>query len=268
VDLANPTMSSGQGKAMLWVYNANHNQFNSIWASEAAAMPRASQEQIAKVHFGALAQAVLLRRPEYFAVLEDHAMATGWVPAGTEFVSQYQGPDRFFVQHHQEGAAPPVVSLPAQGTVFADSVTATRALTALVPGVTTTLTLRLAWSASGGRLLVRVDPATVPAERYKVLSLRVGQSVDAANPAHRDQDFTLEVSSGSRTLAIAASAIHRLLYPAATIGGQKIMMQTLRLPVQCLIEAGVDPTDLRAISFVCDRQPAGVVFVGDLQFST
>jgi hypothetical protein len=268
VDLANPTVSSGQWKAMLWVYNANHNQFNSIWASEAAAMPRASQEQIAKVHFGALAQAVLLRRPEYFAVLEDHAVATGWVPAGTEFVSQYQGPDRFFVQHHQEGAAPPVVSLPAQGTVFADSVTATRALTALVPGVTTTLTLRLAWSASGGRLLVRVDPATVPAERYKVLSLRVGQSVDAANPANRDQDFTLEVSSGSRTLAIAASSIHRLLYPAATIGGQKIMMQTLRLPVQRLIEEGVDPTDLRAISFVFDRRPAGVVFVGDLQFST
>ena len=268
VDLANPTVSSGQWKAMLWVYNANHNQFNSIWASEAAAMPRASQEQIAKVHFGALAQAVLLRRPEYFAVLEDHAVATGWVPAGTEFVSQYQGPDRFFVQHHQEGAAPPVVSLPAQGTVFADSVTATRALTALVPGVTTTLTLRLAWSASGGRLLVRVDPATVPAERYKVLSLRVGQSVDAANPANRDQDFTLEVSSGSRTLAIAASSIHRLLYPAATIGGQKIMMQTLRLPVQRLLEEGVDPTDLRAISFVFDRRPAGVVFVGDLQFST
>ena len=268
VDLANPTVSSGQWKAMLWVYNANHNQFNSIWASEAAAMPRASQEQIAKVHFGALAQAVLLRRPEYFAVLEDHAVATGWVPVGTEFVSQYQGPDRFFVQHHQEGAAPPVVSLPAQGTVFADSVTATRALTALVPGVTTTLTLRLAWSASGGRLLVRVAPATVPAERYKVLSLRVGQSVDAANPANRDQDFTLEVSSGSRTLAIAASSIHRLLYPAATIGGQKIMMQTLRLPVQHLIEEGVDPTDLRAISFVFDRRPAGVVFVGDLQFST
>ena len=77
VDLANPTVSSGQWKAMLWVYNANHNQFNSIWLSEAAAMPRASQEQIAKVHFGALAQAVLLRRPEYFAVLEDHAVATG-----------------------------------------------------------------------------------------------------------------------------------------------------------------------------------------------
>ena len=46
------------------------------------------------------------------------------------------------------------------------------------------------------------------------------------------------------------------------------MMQTLRLPVQRLIEEGVDPTDLRTISFVFDRRPAGVVFVGDLQFST
>src|SRR5262249_51627629 len=65
VDLANPTVSDGKFKAMLWVHKANHNQFNSIWASETApgvAMPRASQEEIAKVHLGALAQLVLLDR--------------------------------------------------------------------------------------------------------------------------------------------------------------------------------------------------------------
>ena len=75
VDLANPTVSDGKFKAMLWVHKANHNQFNSIWASETApgvAMPRASQEEIAKVHIGALAQAVLLDRAEYLDVLRDH----------------------------------------------------------------------------------------------------------------------------------------------------------------------------------------------------
>ena len=118
-------------------------------------MPRASQEQIAKVHFGALAQAVLLRRPEYFAVLEDHAVATGWVPAGTEFVSQHQGPDRFFVQHHQKAPRRPWSHCPPREPCLPIAWYMTRALTALVPGVTTTLTLRLAWSASGGRLLVR-----------------------------------------------------------------------------------------------------------------
>ena len=115
MDLANPTVSDSKFKAMLWVHKANHNQFNSIWASETApgvAMPRPSQEQIARVHLGALAQAVLLDRREYFVVLRDHAVATAWDPVGTELVSQYQGPERIFVQHNQEGLAPPVVSLP------------------------------------------------------------------------------------------------------------------------------------------------------------
>jgi Chlorophyllase enzyme len=272
VDLANPTVSDGKFKAMLWVHKANHNQFNSIWASETppgVAMPRASQEEVAKVHLGALAQAVLLDRAEYLDVLRDHGAAVAWDPAGTEFVSQYQDPERVFIQHNQEGVAAPVVSLPVQGTVAADSVVAARQLTALVGGApTTTITLRLVWSALGSRLLLRVDPSTLPAERYKTLALRVGQSTEANNAANRDQDFTLEVSSGSRTAAIPASSLHRLLYPdPPPFGPAKIMMQTLRLPVERLVECGVDPTDLRSIALVFDRRATGTVYVGDLQCS-
>ena len=95
---------------------------------------RASQEEVAKVHLGALAQAVLLDRAEYLDVLRDHGAAVAWDPAGAEFVSQYQDPERIFVQHNQEGLAAPVVSLPVQGTVLADSVVAARQLTALVGG--------------------------------------------------------------------------------------------------------------------------------------
>ena len=62
---------------------------------------RGPAEQIARVHLGALAQAVLLGRREYFAVLRDHAVATARDPAGTELVSQYQDPKRIFVQHNQ-----------------------------------------------------------------------------------------------------------------------------------------------------------------------
>src|SRR5262249_1206617 len=185
VDLANPTVSDGKFKAMLWVHKANHNQFNSIWASETApgvAMARPSQEQIAKVHLGALALAVLLGRAEYLDVLRDHGAAVPWDPAGTEFVSQYQDPTRIFVQHNQEGIGAPVVSLPVQGTVATDGVVATRQLTTLVGGAaTTTITLRLAWSALGSRVLLIVDPSTLPTERYKTVALRVGQSTEASN---------------------------------------------------------------------------------------
>jgi hypothetical protein len=232
-------------------------------------MPRESQEQIARVHLGALAQAVLLDRPEYFQVLHDHGAAAPWDPAGSEFVSQYQDFNRVFVQHNQEGLAPPVVSSPVQGSVAADGVIAARQLTALVLGApTTTITLRLAWSALGSRLLLKVDPSTLPAERYNVLAIRIGQSTEAANAANRDQDFTLEVSSGSRTAAFPASSLHRLLYPdPPPLGAPKIVMQTLRLPVARLIENGVDPSDIRSIALVFDRRATGTVYTGDLQFS-
>ena len=77
-------------------------------------MPRADQEQVAKVALGALAQALLLDRVEYMDVLRDHATAIAWMPAGATFVSQYQDPERVYLQHEQEAVAPPQVSLPVQ----------------------------------------------------------------------------------------------------------------------------------------------------------
>ena len=272
VDLANPTVSDGHLKALLWVYGANHNQFNSVWASEtppATTMPRASQEQVAKVQFGTLAQGLLLDHPEYLSVLRDHATAVEWMPAGSDFVSQYQDPTRTYVQHNQEAVAPPVISAPVQGTVLTDAVTAARQLKNLVNAFKppASITLRLEWSAPGGRLLLRVDPSTLPAERYKTIALRVGQSTEAKNAADRDQDFTLEVSSGSRTLAIPASSLHRIRYPDVVFGAAKIVMQSLRLPVHRLVEAGVDPADIRSVALVFDRRASGVLYVGDVQVS-
>lgn len=273
VDPANPSTSAGGFKGMLWVHKANHNQFNSVWAPESApgaAMSRASQEQIAKVHLGALAQFALLDHRRYRAVLEDHGVASAWDPPGTELVSQFMGRDRLYVQHNQEGIAPPVISLPVLGTVARNGVTAQRQLTPLVGGApTTTITLRLAWNTLGARFLLRVDPATVPAERYPILALRIAQSNEAANAADRDQDFSLEVSSGSRTATFPASSLHRLLYPdPPPFGPAKIVLQTLRLPVSRLLECGVDPSDVRTIAFVFDRRRRGVLYVGDVQFTT
>src|SRR5205823_954813 len=37
--LANPTVSDGKFKALLWVYRANHNQFNSTWPTETPGTP-------------------------------------------------------------------------------------------------------------------------------------------------------------------------------------------------------------------------------------
>jgi hypothetical protein len=106
----NPTMSDGKHKALLWVIGANHNQFNSAWASETppgTAISRSDQERVTRVHLGALAQALLLRRPRYLAVLRDHAVTAPRLPPGTDLVSQYQDPRRVFLLHNQEAVGAP-----------------------------------------------------------------------------------------------------------------------------------------------------------------
>lgn len=270
VDPANPTSSAGRFKALLWVHRANHNLFNSTWETETPGTPtltRPEQEQVARVEFAALAAAELLGRGEYRAVLRDHAVAAPWMPAGAVFVSQYQGPRRLFLVHNQESLSAPEVSSPVQGTVVLDAVAATRQRYDLVHsgGPQQTVTLRLAWNAGSAKVLLLLDPATVPAERYNALVLRVGQSAEAGNAVARDQDFTLEVSSGSRTAAFAASALHRLHYPDVIFGAGKTVMQTLWLPTRRLQDLGVDPADLRAIGLTFDRRATGVLYLGDVQ---
>jgi hypothetical protein len=270
VDLANPTVSDGRFKALLWVYGANHNQFNRAWPSETPAglaIPRPDQEQIAKVHLGALAAARLLERHEYFEVIRDHSRAAAWEPSGTVLVSQFQDPRRTFIQHQQESMGFPEISTPVHGSVAADAVIATRQFFDLVHAFASVpkITLQLKWSAPGARYVLTVDPATLPAERYEALALLVGQAVDPQNQPDRDQDFTIEVSDGSRTAAIAAGGLHRIVYPDVVFGSSKIVMQTLRLPLKRLRALGLDPADLRSIALEFDRRPAGTLYFGEIQ---
>jgi hypothetical protein len=270
VDLANTTSSDGRFKSLLWVYRANHNQFNSTWPTETPGTPtltRPEQEQVARVQFGALAATVLMDRCDYREVLRDHAAASAWMPPRTVFVSQYQDPQRVFILHNQESLGAPQVSSPVQGTVATDVVVPSRQLFDLVHsgGPQKTITLRLNWAASAAKFLMVIDPETLPAETYNVLSFRVGQSTEAGNTINRDQDFTLEVSSGVRSATILVSSLHRLRYPDVIFGAGKTVMQTMRLSTQRLIDLGIDPRDLRSIALVFDRRPTGVIYVGDLQ---
>jgi hypothetical protein len=272
VNLANPTVSDFRPKGLLWVYWANHNQFNSVWPSEfsgAQVLPRGEQEGIAKVYIGALAQAKLLDRHEYDATLKDHAAAHAWLPPLLLCVSQYQDPRRIFVQHEQEGPGFPQISLPIQGVILADSVGAMRGLFDLANtfGPQFTYTLRLDWNTSPARLLMNVDPTTFAAHRFSVLSFRAGQSVDPANVVDRDQDFTLEISTGMRTFTARASSFHRLLYPDTAVSAGKIVMQTVRVPIDALIDRGLDPADIRQITLSFDQRPSGSIYVGEVQFS-
>ena len=88
-------------KAALWVYRANHGQFNTAWGRHDAAPPRSwflstgalldgeDQRRIAKVFISGFLEATLHGRREYVPMFRDPASASAWLPR-TLLLNQFE----------------------------------------------------------------------------------------------------------------------------------------------------------------------------------
>ena len=88
-------------KSAVYVYGANHGQFNSTWGNRDAGMPygsllnvdalmpEADQQKIGKIYISAFLQATLQSKTQYTALFKDHRSAAEWLPE-TIYLNQYE----------------------------------------------------------------------------------------------------------------------------------------------------------------------------------
>lgn len=88
-------------KSALYIYGANHGQFNTSWGLKDGLepamrlfnlkqlMPAADQERIARVYLSAYIEATLRDRKEYLPLFRDYRAAAEWLP-DTIYLNQYQ----------------------------------------------------------------------------------------------------------------------------------------------------------------------------------
>lgn len=276
VDLNNPTQPAQGFKSLLWIHGANHNYFNSVWQQESSnTIERNQQEQIAKVYISAIAQATLQDRYEYFNLLKNHAVGVkaGWLPT-INFVSQFQAPDRRFIQHFEESIL--TVSEPIVGRVDATKIDAQKlSFNGTSPFdnlFQETQGLRLEWNNRDHSYRVQLASNTLDVDQFKFLAFRIGQSIEANNPAGQDQDFTIEVSNGSNQVTLSASSINRVIYPDRiddSVEGSfaRTVLQTFFIPIQQLQSEGLNFESLTEIKFVFDRVPSGTLYFDELQLT-
>ena len=280
VDLAAPRQRAGGFKAMVWVHGANHNFFNSTWPQESSnTVSRADQEQIAKAYIGSIARAMLLDQTEYIELLRDQRLGNrlGWVPAAITVVSQYQSPDRFFLQHCEELSAGLEVSAPALGSAKSSSLTAEKQSFDLGPGrhlFQDRQGVKVDWTSGGGRYTLDLDPASLDADQFEFLALRVAQSFEPNNKADRDQDLTISVEDGAGAVTIVASTIRRLPYPDAFPATHPdpaertepiTVLQTLLIPLGSLRDRGLDTNHIRRVELLMNATTSGTVYLSDFQ---
>jgi hypothetical protein len=104
----------GQGfKAALYIYGANHGQFNTVWGRKdlfepvmrvfnlQQLMPGEAQRQVAKVAIGAFLEATLQGRSGYQALFQDLRRGRAWLP-DTIYLHQYQDSATQMVSTYEE----------------------------------------------------------------------------------------------------------------------------------------------------------------------
>jgi hypothetical protein len=88
-------------KAAVWMYRANHGQWNTVWGNKDGGprsarwldlrglIPQADQREFAKVYLSAFLEATLHDRREYLPLFADHRVIGGWLPQ-TMYVTRFQ----------------------------------------------------------------------------------------------------------------------------------------------------------------------------------
>ena len=276
VDLDNPSQSANGFKSLLWIHGANHNFFNSIWQQESDnTISRTQQEQIAKVYISALSLAILKDQTAYLELLKNHAFGVnfGWLPDGINYVSQFQAPNRLFIQHFEESGSDITVSKPVDGSVEISSINANKLSfqgSALSQLFQDTQGLRLEWDNNAAKYSVDLETDTLNLENYSFLSFRIGQSSESNNPIGQEQDFKLEIRDDSNNIVILnTSSINQLLYPDSigTSGIRRIVMQSFRISLADLESRGIEASQIKKISLLFETVGTGTLYFDDLQLT-
>lgn len=282
IDFKSPTTPAKGFKSLLWIYKANHNYFNSVWAQDCkppapATITRLNQEKIAKVYISAFAQAMLLNRSQYLDLLKSYRVGTtkNWVDTSITYVSQYQDKKRLFIQDFEK-IGPIAISEPLTGTVDTTNVTADQLWFNCLDGdekrlYQATGGLKLEWDNNTKSYKTTIDNiGTCAPETYQFFALRVGQSNEAKNLINANQNFTIKISDSSNTYSGEPSTFSVLPYPSEVADvsyERKTVMQTIRIPMQNIKNANVDLTKIKTIEFVFNKINNGILYFDDIQLS-
>ena len=281
VDLVSPTQPANGFKSLLWIHGANHAFFNRVWQQESFnTISRPQQEQIAKAYISALSLAVLKDQSAHLELLRDHAFGVniGWLP-NISYVSQFQDPNRLFIQHFEEPGSSITISSPVQGTVNISSANVSRisfqGSSSSSPLFQDTRGLRLEWNNNAARYSLDLQTQTLNLNNFSFLSFRVGQSSESNNQVGQEQDFSLEIrDSLGNVITLNASSINKMLYPPLSelirnsivrAAFRRVVMQSFRMSLAELESQGLVINQIERISLLFNVTNAGVLYFDELQ---
>jgi len=293
-------------KAAVYVYRANHGQWNRVWGDHDKSrfpkrlyfnrkplLPADQQERVAKAYVTAFLSISLRGDTRYLPFLRDQRAGRRWLP-DTIYLTRFEDSDRRWLSRFEEDVDVTTTTLPG-GRIAAEGLTVWREQPPgphPLWGALEGRAVYLGWDTAaraGARYTVDVpaslDPASLGAGASLVFALadahedpRSGRPQRVERP-RRPIDLTVELADRSGCVARLPLGAARLLQPqlesnvwkAGLLVQQRreIVFQSFELPLARFAaeSPALDLHALAAVRFVFDRTPAGVVVLDDVGFA-
>lgn len=285
-------------KASVYVVGANHSHFNTrtsgrdlggiagLLLDPSQLLGGEGQRRVTSVFVSAFVDAVLRKDARYHALFEDPRTGSGWLP-DTRFATRFEDGRTRSVARFEEDLDPVTATFPGASiegrnlTIWREEPLTLRNAGDRVQG---THVARVGWSRGAGdgaepswdvRLPVPLPDDLVHPSGY--LRFSMGYPVRAGGPPATSVE--IETSDGIRArLDPGAFApdppadLPRLwrvrLLEALSTGGTDDLLQDYLIPLAAFrhVEPDFDPTRVRTVRFVFDRDPAGTVLLDDIGF--
>jgi hypothetical protein len=268
-DRAGSAIADGTTKSGAYVYGANHNFFNTVWAADwddwtdsHMAWPArpdmisaADQQKIGEAYLAAFTRMHLNNETVYADMLR----------GGLTFPST--AGHKIYAVRHESSHSKVDDGTGINGAASGGATTASVNPPSVSVHVTTAA--RVDWPSNTALFTYTVPMAQRDASTFEVLSFRVAQTNAPSNPASGDQDFEVELQGGGHTLAVYSSRFASIPKPYARPDSIKNVMTTVRIPLHSFImnHSGValDNVDMVRLKFI--NPATGEIYVDDVEFS-
>ena len=264
-DRAGSGIADATTKSATYVYGANHNFFNTVWAADwddcnpnparQDFIAAASQQRIGEAVLAAFHRSQLIGESVYDDMLRGRLV----FPSTAGF--------KIYAIRHEASHTKLLNGGVPAGLTAAGGATLASASN---PSPHATTATRMGWSGSGASVTYAVPVGQRDATGLEVLAFRVAQTTSATNPAGTNQNFQIELVGGGVTRAVYVGQFDVILprYPHPE-GAVHTVMTTVRVPLHSFImnNSGLTLNNVDTIRFKFLYPTTGELYVDDVEFS-
>jgi hypothetical protein len=253
--------TDGTNKSGIHVYGANHNFFNTVWASHGDDsdptrddyIVAADQQKIGESYLAAFTRLHLNSETVYADMLRGRLIFPS--TAGFKIYNM-----RHEKQHSKVESG---TGLATSSSVVSTSVAG--------PSVHVTQALQVGWNSSGGVLEYTLPTAIADVSAYEVLAFRVAQTNSSNNPTMGSQDFRVDLLGGGKSKATYASRFDAIPkpYDHPYYSSDHNVMTNVRIPLQTFImnNSGIPLNNIDTLRFTFSYPSQGEIYIDDIEFS-